>query len=221
LAISNNGLLFSGVGSTQFVNQPIKQSSAVHGFVAPFWDDLVTWGTAGSVYYKTLGIEPNRKFVVEWKDNQHYHDSTEGITFEAILYEGSNNIQFQYLDTNFGTVTGSTSSDLSPYDNGGSATIGIESPDGNDGLQYSYNEQVINPELAILYKFPQFAGTNLYLSKQPLQAKTVGAQWSTPCTTITSETRAPKMLCSQIHYPTKLNTFQVRMEGAMTPEQKR
>ncbi|MEI2761094.1 SdrD B-like domain-containing protein [Methanothrix soehngenii] len=175
LAISNNGLLFSGVGSTQFVNQPIKQSSAVHGFVAPFWDDLVTWGTAGSVYYKTLGIEPNRKFVVEWKDNQHYHDSTEGITFEAILYEGSNNIQFQYLDTNFGTVTGSTSSDLSPYDNGGSATIGIESPDGNDGLQYSYNEQVINPELAILYKFPQFAGTNLYLSKQAPASKDRGS----------------------------------------------
>jgi hypothetical protein len=153
LAITNNGLLFSGEGSYNYVNQPIEQSNAVHGFIAPFWDDLVTWNSAGSIFYKTIGTEPNRMFIVEWKDNQHYHDSTEGVTFEAILYEGSNNILFQYLDTTFGTAT---------YDFGRSATVGIESPEGNDGLQYSYNDPVINPGLAILFQFPPFLGaTNI------------------------------------------------------------
>lgn len=164
LAIGNNGLLFSGVGTSQYVNQPITQTPSIHGLIAPFWDDIVTWGSAGAIYYETQGISPNRKFVVEWYDNQHYYSSTSGITFEAILYEGTNNILFQYKDVDFGSVSGSTSQDLPPYNNGGSATVGIEDPTGNIGLQYSFNQQVINPGLAILFKFPAFAGTNMYLS---------------------------------------------------------
>lgn len=164
LAIGNNGLLFSGVGTSQYVNQPITQTPSIHGLIAPFWDDIVTWGSAGAIYYETQGTSPNRKFIVEWYDNQHYSSSTSGITFEAILYEGTNNILFQYKDVDFGSVYGSTSSDLPPYNNGGSATVGIEDPTGNIGLQYSYNQQVISPGLAILFKFPAFAGTNMYLS---------------------------------------------------------
>ncbi len=165
LTIGNNGLLFSNFGSSQYVNQPITSTPNLHGFVAPFWDDIVTWGSAGAIYYQTLGTAPNRIFVVEWQDNQHYSSSTSGVTFEAILYEGSNSILFQYSDVDFGTVSGSTGSDLPPYNNGGSATVGIESPAGNVGLQYSYNQQVINPGLAILFKFPAFSGTNMFLSK--------------------------------------------------------
>ena len=166
VAVSNNGLLFSGEGSSQWVNEPIKESDNVHGFIAPFWDDIVTWGSAGSVYHETIGTAPNRKFIVEWKDNQHYSSSPEGVTFEAILYEGNNSIKFQYLDTTFGNAN---------YDNGGSATVGIESPDGDDGLQYSFNEQSITPGLAILYKFPQTEGINLYISKQAPLSKDRGS----------------------------------------------
>ena len=174
LAIANNGLLFSAGTTWQYVNDPITQSPGVHGFIAPFWDDIVTWG-AGTIYYQTIGTAPNRMFVVEWHNNQHYRSSTSGVTFEAILYEGSNNIKFQYKDVDFGTVFGSTSRDRPPYDNGGSATVGIEGPTGDDGLQYSFNEQVIDPSLAIHFKFPQFAGTNLYLSKQAPASKDRGS----------------------------------------------
>jgi uncharacterized repeat protein (TIGR01451 family) len=164
LAIGNNGLLFSGVGTSQYVNQPITQTPSIHGLIAPFWDDIVTWDSAGAIYYETRGTSPNRQFIVEWYDNQHYHSSTSGITFEAILYEGTNNILFQYKDVSFGGVYGSTASDRPPYDNGGSATVGIEDATGNIGLQYSFNQQVIAPGLAISFKFPAFAGTNMYLS---------------------------------------------------------
>ena len=174
LAISNNGLLFSGGTTWEYVNEPIMQSPSVHGFIAPFWDDLVTWG-AGTIYYQTLGTAPNRKFVVEWYDNKHYSNSDTGITFEAILYEGSNNIKFQYKDVDFGTVSGAVWGDNPPYNNGGSATVGIEGPTGDIGLQYSFNEQVIDPGLAILFEFPQFAGTNLYLSKQAPASKDRGS----------------------------------------------
>ncbi len=148
LAITNNGLLFSS-GIAYAGNDPIGQSPNVHGFISPFWDDLVTYN-GGKIYYQTLGTAPNRIFVTEWVDNQHFPSSDSGITFESILYEGSNNIKFQYKDVSFGNNTSSQ------YDNGGSATVGIESPEGNDGLQYSFNEQVIDPGKAILFMFPQF-----------------------------------------------------------------
>lgn len=110
--------------------------------------------------------DPSKKiFVVEWYDNKHYDDSESGITFETILYEGSNNIKFQYKDLDFGTVSGAVGGDNPPYNNGGSATIGIESPSGTDGLQYSFNDQSVSPGKAILYKFPAFSGTNLFISK--------------------------------------------------------
>ncbi|MCK5013392.1 MAG: cadherin-like domain-containing protein, partial [Candidatus Omnitrophica bacterium] len=175
LAISNNGLLFSGGTTWQYINEPITQTPGVHGFIAPFWDDLVTWGSAGTIYYQTIGTYPNRMFVVEWYDNQHFETSTLGVTFEAILYEGSNNILFQYKDVDFGNVYWAVEGDNPPYDNGGSATVGIEDPAGDDGLQYSFNEQVIDPGLAILFKFPQFTGTNLYLSKQAPASKDHGS----------------------------------------------
>jgi hypothetical protein len=164
LAIGNNGLLFSGAGTSQYINQPITQTPGIHGLIAPYWDDIVTWGSADAIYYETKGTSPNRKFVVEWNNNQHYSSSSSGITFEAILYEGTNNILFQYKDLDFGNVYGAVGGDNPPYNNGGSATVGIEDPTGNIGLQYSFNQQAITPGLAILYKFPAFAGTNMYLS---------------------------------------------------------
>jgi len=165
VSITNNGIVLASGGTGQYQNQPIG-SSTPHNFIAPYWDDLVTWGSADAIYYKTIGTAPNRQFVVEWNNCQHYYSSTSGITFEAILYEGTNNIKFQYKTVYFGTVSGSV--DATPpsgsYNNGGSATVGIESGTGQ-GLQYSYNKQVINPNLAILFKFPTFSGTNMRVSE--------------------------------------------------------
>lgn len=164
VSITNNGITLASGGTSQWTNQPIGSSSP-HNFIAPFWDDLVTWGSAGAVYYQVIGEAPNRKFVVEWFDNQHFSSSPSGITFEAILYEGTNDIKFQYRDVDFG-------SDY--YNNGISATVGIEGADGA-GLQYSYNEPVIDPNLAVLFKFPAFSGTNMYISKNAPASKDHGS----------------------------------------------
>lgn len=200
VSITNNGLVLSRGGTRRYINQPIGNSTP-HNFIAPFWDDIVTWSSSGDVgsmtahkitkgkekvntlsisqastqpgaiYYQTLGTAPNRMFVVEWENNQHFTGSEKGVTFEVILYEGTNNIKFQYKNVNFGRVFGATGNDLPPYDNGGSATVGIEGPGipgdnlSGKGLQYSFNEPVIDPGLSILFKFPSIVGTNLYLSK--------------------------------------------------------
>ena len=158
--VTNNGIIFATAGSGDFSNVPIN-NSPLHNFIAPFWDDIVTWnrsgGPLGGIYYQVIGTAPNRKFIVEWENNQHYSSSPKGVTFETILNEGTNNILFQYSDVSFGEG-------YPGGNNGSSATVGIEGPDGN-GLQYSYNEQVLSPGLAILFKFPAFSGTNMYLSK--------------------------------------------------------
>jgi uncharacterized repeat protein (TIGR01451 family) len=167
LAIANNGLLFSTGTTTQYDNQHIGQTPGVHGFIAPFWDDITTWGE-GRIYYQTLGTFPNRMFVVEWLNNHHYSSSAAGVTFESILYEGSNNIKFQYKNVTFDNVSGNN------INKGGSATIGIESPNGTDGVQYSYNQQTLYPGLAILFKFPQYAGVNLNLAEQAPVSKDHG-----------------------------------------------
>ena len=167
VTLGNNGILFSGVGSGAYVNQPIGQSTAFHGFIAPFWDDIVTWN-GGAIYYQTLGVAPNRIFVVEWLNNQHYSSSPSGITFEAILKEGSNEILFQYRSVDFGT---------SYYaNNGASATVGIEAPTGDVGLQYSYDQPALSPGLAIRFRFPQTQGVNLFLSAQAPASKDHGSQ---------------------------------------------
>lgn len=167
VTISNNGLVFSGASSGQYVNEPIGQSR-IHGFIAPFWDDLVTW-YGGSIYYQNLGVAPHRMLVVEWLDNQHYYSSPSGVTFQAILKEGSNEIVFQYKDVDFASGQG-------PWDKGGSATVGIESPSGDVGLQYSFNQPVLSPGLAIRFHFPQIRGVNLHLSSQAPPTKDRGTQ---------------------------------------------
>lgn len=146
VSITNNGITLPSDGTKEWENQPIG-SSTLHNFIAPFWDDLVTWSSYGAVYYQVMGEAPNRIFVAEWFENQHRSSSgasPSGITFEAILYEGTNDIKFQYKDVDFGSES---------YNNGISATVGIEGPDGR-GLQYSCNESVISPSLAILFKYP-------------------------------------------------------------------
>jgi uncharacterized repeat protein (TIGR01451 family) len=166
VSITNNGIILARGGTSEYSNQPIGASSP-HNFILPYWDDIVTWNNADAVYYKTIGEAPNRKFIVEWNDTQHYSSSPKGITFEAILFEGSNNILFQYKDLDFGYDGG--------YDNNGSsATVGIEGPEGL-GLQYSYDEPAIAPEEAILFTFPQYANPNLYLSKQAPVSKDHGS----------------------------------------------
>lgn len=71
VSITNNGITLASGGTGEYSNQPIG-SSGPHNFIAPFWDDIVTWGSAGAVYYQVIGEAPNRKFVVEWFDNQGY-----------------------------------------------------------------------------------------------------------------------------------------------------
>ena len=124
--VSTNGFIsFETSGAAAYFNRSIPNSTTPNEIIAPFWDDLNPY-FGGDIFVKTIGTSPNRKAVVQWNNVPHY--SQEGShTFQAILYEGSNEIVFQY-----GAMSGN-------YAYGNSATIGLEFANGTSGVQFAYN----------------------------------------------------------------------------------
>jgi len=60
-----------------------------------------------------------------WRDIPHSNSTSDRLTFEIALYEGSNTVLMQY-----GTLSGT-------YADGSSASIGIENSTGTIGIQYT------------------------------------------------------------------------------------
>jgi Subtilase family/Carboxypeptidase regulatory-like domain/Domain of unknown function (DUF4394) len=142
IRVGNNGGFFfnATAGDLSTANADLGTTTASN-LVVPFWDDIDS--DTGDVYYKTVGTAPARLFIVEWYDRPHY-SNIGSATFELILYEGTNNIKYQYLDTNFGNAL---------YDYGVSATSGIRQT-GSNYLQYSYNQAVLVDGLSICFQYP-------------------------------------------------------------------
>lgn len=138
---NNGGVLFNATsGDLPYSNAPLS-TTTFNNLIVPFWDDIDD--ETGNVYCKTIGVAPNRRFVIEWYNRPHYNNIG-NATFELILYEGSNNIKFQYQDVVF---------DDPSYDYGASATVGIRGTERNY-LQYSYNQPVLSNGLAICFRYP-------------------------------------------------------------------
>lgn len=121
LYASTNGLITFGTGSTRYTNQPIPQVGSPDNYIAPFWSELAVGAPWNSGHIDTLN-GPDY-FVVEW-ENVTRRGGSDLMTFEAILYaNGDICTQYKLMQ---GTVN--------------VATVGIEDPDGYDGLEYLYNE---------------------------------------------------------------------------------
>lgn len=137
--VGTNGYLTFGKGDREYDNY----SFPVLGLprIAPFFDDLIVRRENSGVYYLTEGTAPNRRLIVLWCEEDHYSTSPNSVWFEAILYEGTNQIEFQYQDTTFGDE----------HDYGRSATVGIDSGDGENAIQFSYNYASLADGFAIVF----------------------------------------------------------------------
>ncbi len=119
IGISSNGYLTFGPDLTDFTNDPIPTPGVdPDDFIAPLWDDLNP-SAGGTIHYQTLGTAPHRRFIVQWTNVPQF-GASDANTFQAVLFEGSNRIEFRY-----GQVT--------PEAFPGDYTIGVESPDGTTG----------------------------------------------------------------------------------------
>jgi hypothetical protein len=112
---------------------------------------------AKSIYYQTIGDSPNRKFVVQWT-NMYYWESPDLQmgTFQAIIYEKTNEIQLQYR-----TLIDADNSGLS-Y--GKKASIGLSAPNKLKSVQFSCNkENAIEEKQAIRFYPIEKEGEITYL----------------------------------------------------------
>ena len=144
ITISADGWISFGRNDMpSFRNTPIPGAGGPSPMIAAFWDDLKT-GSGGDVYTYTT----DEYVIIQWDYMRTYYNNNRE-TFEIILYNnealgeptltGDNEVKIQYYDFN-NTSSGS-------YPNGGTpthgcySTIGIENELGNQGLQYTFNNQ--------------------------------------------------------------------------------
>ncbi|MBC8479026.1 MAG: hypothetical protein H8D46_01065 [FCB group bacterium] len=140
---SNGWFSFERQTVPYFWNFSIPMAGGASSMVAPFNDDLDdNGGTEPFNVYVWQDAESSR-FILQW-DNVANGEDDEFCpvcvreTFQAILYDsavwetptGDGEIVFQYSEIH----------DLD--ENGNYSTIGIESPDQNDGVQYLFNNQL-------------------------------------------------------------------------------
>ena len=147
LTVSSNGrIIFSSTTSSGVSNHCLPSVDHPEPQIAPFWDDLKpsTSTGGGAVYVTTVGTAPNRKVIVEWKNVPHYGFQTGTVTFEAVLYEGSNTIEFHYSNVNFGYST---------IDAGASATIGVQR-DSSNATQFSCDTASLQDSFALRFSPP-------------------------------------------------------------------
>jgi hypothetical protein len=158
VSISSNGILtFGGAANNAYanVNFTTTATSGNGPTIAGFYDDLdfrtSNDANADGVYIQTIGTTVgSRTFIVQWNKASHYPQAgvtfSGEVTFEVILYEGSNNFMLSYSDATWSGATG--------YDYGASATVGIRDTSGQTNgrrLQWSFNSASLSNSYSILF----------------------------------------------------------------------
>ena len=146
-ASSSYEKLFPGGGEGMLGNPTV---------IAPYWDDLKTTATSNNgVYYATYGVIGQRTMTIQWQDVER-SDGAGKATFQMILHEGTNNIEFQYKDVTFETDPLAS--------NGLKAEVGVG---GNPGmpswLRWSHDRNMIADQSAVVYspKLPEEGSISL------------------------------------------------------------
>jgi len=96
----------------------IPDAAGPNNLIAGWWEDLDPSEGRGRVRYQTLGEAGSREFVVGFYNVEHWPYGNP-VSFEIILHEGSNDIEFQWA---------------AARTDGSMHTVGIENADGSDGL---------------------------------------------------------------------------------------
>jgi hypothetical protein len=126
---TNGGFLFGTTTGDVWIFNESLPAATLDRAILPFWDDLDHEGqVTENEYYQVKGVTPNRRMIIQWNMLVHWPTTPETVTFQVILYEGSNEIKFIYDDVYF---------DNPAYDYGNSATVGVQS--GLSATQYSFN----------------------------------------------------------------------------------
>lgn len=126
---SNGWIAMGSTYLTQYRNWALPAAGGPDGILAVFWDDL-RCHSGGKVYQYYDAA--NNRFIVEWSRLRNEPGSTQ--TVQVILYDPAHHATLTgdgMIDMQFHTVNDTDSGD-------NYCTVGIESPDSQDGLTYLY-----------------------------------------------------------------------------------
>lgn len=179
LRISTNGFLsFTDTSTTGVTNYDMPSADGPENIIAPYWDDLDP-SKGGTIKTFTVGTSPNRIYVVSYENIIAFADAgkADPLTFQILLFEGSNHIVFQYKKVTRTSTGGSEPT----FVRGLSATVGVENLAGTLAKKYSYNGSTpltdqlalfITP-LALVYKVtPQTNASTIFQPAPPLAVAT-------------------------------------------------
>lgn len=126
---STNGFLSFNSAAGSGLNNNLDTGGATERpLVAPIWDDLGGQVTAAGSQsrYATTGTSPNRVFTFEWFQwAWNYQASGAVISFQAKLYEGSNQVEFCYQPETTATNNASASIGLAGVGMGGGSFLSL------------------------------------------------------------------------------------------------
>lgn len=137
--VTSNGLIQFTNPTTSYTNTCLPK---FQNTLYVFWDDLkpnIANQPSGTIHYETQGEAPNRQLIVQWTNQYFFGSNLPMGAFQAILYEGSNLIKYQYR-----YLTDDRS-------RGNSATIGIQDSSSNFVQIGCNTANAIKPEQAILF----------------------------------------------------------------------
>lgn len=138
-AIYGNG--FGGITNHQ--NWPMDRGiGGGVGMIAPFWDDLRLTNNSDVYYYRD---DEEHRMIIEWYNMGYANNGNATATFQVIIFDkrywitatGDPMIVFQYKRiANAANLRGSDGAwvNNTPY-----ASVGISSPDGTTGINYTFN----------------------------------------------------------------------------------
>ena len=135
VAVGSNGTVYFEDNYLGLANVciPGTNSYGTDTFIAGYWDDLNP-SSGGAVYAEVVGVAGSQQLIVQWEAVPHFGNTADTVTYQVILYEGTNNIRIQYADPS--------------SEAGSGATEGIQG-DPMTGLEYACDLGGLTSSLAI------------------------------------------------------------------------
>ena len=171
--ISSNGFLTLGsnAGVTAPLNAAIPTTATPNGVIAPFWDDLYP-GAPARCMPRSAARRRTERSTSSGSTSRTSTSPTSGpVTFEAIIKENGD-VRFQYLDTSFEPAGNPA------WNQGGSATAGVERGDGVVGREISFNQPLLTNERAVSCTFGRRLRPVPTITTTSLPDGTVGEAYS-------------------------------------------
>ncbi len=103
--VNTNGFISLG-GSATVVQAQCGLRSGMFYSIAGYSTDLESATANSTISWDTTGIAPNRKFIVQWTDCDHWNDNQANhFSFQIVLCEGTDKVQVIWGASTIGTTS--------------------------------------------------------------------------------------------------------------------